>query len=159
MFRAMWLLTVVFAVAPLATVMAQQPALPAAADGWTLEDAVIRALAQHPLVEAARARVDAARGERAGVHALANPVGTFWMENDAPRESSLYFTYPIEAIMQRSPRVRRADEDIRTATASLAVARRHVAGETVRAFFDVALAQALHEEAKENRGRLEQLDG
>jgi outer membrane protein TolC len=53
--------------------------------------------------------------------------------------------------------VRRADEDVRAASASLLLAQRLVAAETVRAFFGVALAQALSEGAQENRSRLEQL--
>ena len=59
---------------------------------WTLEEVVTAALAQHPLVEAARARVDGARSERDGVRALANPIGPFWMENDQPAEFTLLFT-------------------------------------------------------------------
>jgi cobalt-zinc-cadmium efflux system outer membrane protein len=43
------------------------------------------------------------------------------------------------------------------AEASLALARRQVAAQAVRAFFHVALAQALAEEADENRDRLDQL--
>jgi outer membrane protein, heavy metal efflux system len=157
MFRRVWLAAAVMLVAAPSRSIAQAPAQAQTQRIWTLEDAVVAALAQHPLVEAARARVDAAHSERDGVRAVANPVGTFWMENDRPRESSLYFTYPIESIFQRGPRVRRADEDIRAAVASLTLARRLVAVETVRAFFGVALAQALHEEAEENRDRLEQL--
>jgi outer membrane protein TolC len=147
---------VMLAVMPMRSIAQVLPAAEAQR-AWTLEDAVVAALAQHPLVEAARARVDAARGERAGVRAVANPVGTFWLENDRPRESSFYVTYPIESIFQRRPRARRADEEIRAAAASLTLARRLVAAETVRAFFGVALAQVMYEEAEENRDRLEQL--
>jgi outer membrane protein TolC len=124
---------------------------------WTLEDVVSAALAQHPLVDAARARLDAARSERDGVRAIPNPFVTFWVEDDLPRETSFYFTYPLESLVQRAPRVRRAEEDLRAAGASLTLARRLVVADTVRAFFGVALAQVLHEEAEENRDRLEQL--
>lgn len=124
---------------------------------WTVEDAVTAALAQHPLVEAARARADAADHERSNARALPNPIGTLWLENDRPRETSLYLTYPIESMLQRGPRVRRAEEEVRAAAASLVLARRLVAADTVRAFFGVALAQALCEEAEENRFRIEQL--
>ena len=127
------------------------------AQAWTLEDAVTAALAQHPLVEAARARHDAARSERDGVRAIPNPIATFWVEDDLPRETSFYFTYPLESLVQRASRVRRAEEDLRAAGASLTLARRLVVADTVRAFFGVALAQVLHEEAEENRDRLEQL--
>jgi cobalt-zinc-cadmium efflux system outer membrane protein len=133
---------------------------------WMLEEAVASALAQHPLVEAARARLDAAHAERAGASALANPIGTLWFENARypgqrtsadQRETSLYVTYPLESLVQRGPRINRANEDVNAAQASLAVARRAVAAETVQYFFAVALAQALQEEAAENRDRLEQL--
>jgi cobalt-zinc-cadmium efflux system outer membrane protein len=133
---------------------------------WTLEDAIVAALAQHPLIDAARARLDAARAERASASALSNPVGTLWLEgvpypgqhaSGDQREASLYLTYPLESLTQRGPRIRRADEETNAAQASLAVARRAVAAETVQTFFSVALAQALQEEAEENRDRLEQL--
>jgi outer membrane protein TolC len=134
---------------------------------WTLEEAVTAALARHPLVDAARARLEAARGERAGAAALPNPVGTLWVENagypgqhkpaNVPSETSLYVGYPLESLFHRAARVRRADEDINTAQASLMLARRTVAIETVQSFFAVALAQALQEEAEENRDRLGQL--
>ena len=157
MFRRLSLATVVILVAAASPSIAQTPAPTGVQRTWTLEDAVVTSLAQHPLVEAARARVGAAESERNGVRAVVNPVGTFWMEHGQPRESSFYFTYPIESIVQRGPRLRRADEEVRAAAASLMLARRLVAAETVRAFFGVALAQALHEEAEENRDRLEQL--
>jgi outer membrane protein, heavy metal efflux system len=133
---------------------------------YTLDDVVRAALAQHPMVEAARARADAARFERAAVGALPNPVGTVWFENlgmdgsAAPatgRETSTYLTWPIEALLQRPARVRAADGALQTAEASLAVARRLVATEAVRAFFDVALAQQAAIEAEHERELLEQL--
>jgi cobalt-zinc-cadmium efflux system outer membrane protein len=132
-----------------------------------LDQLVTAALSQHPLIEAAQARVDAARSERLTVSALPNPVGTFWMENTGfpgqdlrvplNREISTYVTWPFEPFIQRSARLRRADEDAKVAEASLALARRQVAAEAVRAFFHVALAQALAEEADENHDRLDQL--
>jgi cobalt-zinc-cadmium efflux system outer membrane protein len=140
---------------------------PSESEAWTLERVVTAALSQHPLVEAARARVDAARADRVGADALPNPTGTFWVENTAfpgqslgvplNRETSTYMTLPLEPFIQRSSRIRRADEDLKAAQASLTSARRHVAAEAVRAFFRVALAQAMTEEAEENRDRLEQL--
>ena len=172
MCRVASLSCVLFALAPFSTAGAQailsSPSIQgSAARAWTLEETVAAALAQHPLVEAARARLDAARSERAGAAALPNPVGTFWMENAAypgqqtpsnlVRETSLYVAFPLESIFQRGPRVRRADEDVNAARASLTLARRMVAAETVQTFFGVALAQALEQEAEENRDRLEQL--
>jgi outer membrane protein TolC len=123
---------------------------------WTLEGAVTAALAQHPLIEAAVARLEAARGERDGNAALPNPVGTFWMENarypgqdaafNLARETSIYLTYPIEALFQRGPRARRSDEEVQAAESLLRLVRRRIAADTVGAFFAVALAQVLHEE-------------
>ena len=46
-----------------------------------LHAALQRAVAQHPLVEAARARVAAARGARLTARTLPNPVLTYWTEN------------------------------------------------------------------------------
>jgi cobalt-zinc-cadmium efflux system outer membrane protein len=134
---------------------------------WTLERVVTAALAQHPLVEAARARVEAARAERDRISTLPNPVGTFWVENATfpgqgsvtglNRETSTYLTLPLDPLLQRSSRVRRADEELKTADAVMALARRQVGAEAVRGFYRVALAQALAEEAEEVRAALEQL--
>ncbi|HET9469195.1 MAG TPA: TolC family protein, partial [Vicinamibacterales bacterium] len=161
MSRSVQLAAIILVAATSRASPAAQTVLPGAvsdtARTWTVEDAVTAALAQHPLVEAARARADAADHERSNARALPNPIGTFWLENDRPRETSLYLTYPIESMLQRGPRVRRAEEDVRAAAASLVLARRLVAADTVRAFFGVALAQALCEEAEENRFRIEQL--
>lgn len=143
------------------------PAASFAAGGeWTLERVVTATLARHPVVEAAEARVEAARGERLTVGALPNPVGTFWMENAGfpgqqlqglNRETSMYLTWPLEPLIQRSSRIQRAEEDVRVGEASLALARRRVAADAVRAFFRVALAQEVAEEAEHERGMLEQL--
>jgi cobalt-zinc-cadmium efflux system outer membrane protein len=149
-----------------------QAAVPQGGGGpgdWTLEFVVTSALSQSPLVEASRARGDAARGARAAAGTFPNPVGTFWRENAGypgqslpdtlSPETSLYLTLPLEPLFQRGSRVRRADEEVRTLEASLKLARRRVAADSARAFFHVALAQALAEEAEENRDRLDQLAG
>lgn len=148
-----------------ASSVAGQPA-PSASD-WTLDRVVTAALAQHPLVDAARARVEAARAERTRVGLLPNPVGTLWVENATfpgqasvaglNRETSAYVTLPLDPLLQRSSRVRRADEDVKAADAVMALARRQVAVEAVRGFYRVALAQALADEAEEVRAALEQL--
>lgn len=134
---------------------------------WPLEQVITAAVSRHPLVEAAQARLDAARGERMTAGASPNPVGTVWMET-APfpgqqfgdplnREISTYVTWPLEPFFQRSARVQRADEDIKAAQASLTLARRQVVSDAARAFYHVALAQALADEAEENKDRLDQL--
>ena len=150
-----------------ASVAAAQGVASSSADAWTLDAVVKAALAQHPLVEAARARVEAARGDRVTAGTFPNPVATYWMENGGfpgqtlptsiGRETSTYVTLPLEPFIQRAPRVRRADEDIKSAEASLILARRQVAAEAVRAFFRVALAQAVVAAADANRAGLAEL--
>ena len=126
-----------------------------------------RAVAQHPLVEAARARVTAARGARLTARTLPNPVLTYWMENlggpgrGSPnaldREIQLYGTLPLEPLFQRWPRMRRADADVGAADAELARARQMVALDAARAFHRVAAAQIAVDAAEDIRGRLAEL--
>jgi cobalt-zinc-cadmium efflux system outer membrane protein len=160
------LLSLIFGV----TVAAQGIApsrLGAADDAWTLETVLTTAVSQHPLVDAARSHADATRGQRLSAGVLPNPVATFWVENTAfpyqalpigrNRETSTYVTWPIESFLQRSARIRRADGEVNAADAAVRLAERQVATDAARAFFHVALAQALADEAEENRSRLEQL--
>lgn len=126
-----------------------------------------RAVAQHPLVEAARARVAAARGARLTAGTLPNPVLTYWVENlggperGAPnaldRETQVYATLPLEPLFQRWPRMRRAGEEVRTADAELTRARQVVALDAARAFHRVAAAQIAVDAAEEIRARLAEL--
>jgi outer membrane protein TolC len=60
-------------------------------------------------------------------------------------------------LLQRPSKVRRAEEDIKAAEAARHVARRQVAAAAARAFFRVALAQELAEEAAHERDMLDQL--
>lgn len=106
---------------------------------------------RNPLVEAARARVSAARGSRVTAGTLQNPVLTYQVENAAfpgrgaspgmLQETSSFTTIPLEPLWQRNPRVQRADEDVRAAEADLAAVRHQVAGNLARSFFRVSLAQ------------------
>ena len=133
----------------------------------TLEDVLTSALAQHPLVEAAQARVAAAQGGRITARTYPNPVGTLWLENAtlpgqraAPgvnRETSTYFTLPLEPLFQRRPLMRAADERIKAARADVTGERREVALDTAHAFYRVALAQVALDAAEENRNALEEL--
>ena len=116
--------------------VAAQISTPATTVGqpWRLEDIVTAALAQHPVVEAARARVDVARGTRRTAGTLPNPVATYAVEDTSfpgqgrgtrvEPERSAYLTFPIETLFQRKPRTDRADEGIRAAEADLAAAER-----------------------------------
>lgn len=134
---------------------------------WTLDDVLKSALAQHPLVEAAQARITAAEGSRAAARTFPNPVGTVWMENAnfpgqraAPgvdRETAAYVTLPLEPLFQRKPRVRQADELVKAAGADLTGQRRDVAVEAAHAFYRLALAQVALDAADENRAALDQL--
>jgi outer membrane protein, heavy metal efflux system len=134
---------------------------------WTLEDVLTAALTQHPVIEAARARVDAARGSRRTAGTLPNPIATYAVE-DTPfpgqgrsvrlePERSAYVTFPLGALFQRGPRIDRADEDLRTAEADLLTAERHIARDVARAYYRVALAQVAVGAAEENRSAVERL--
>ncbi|MCC7010102.1 MAG: TolC family protein [Acidobacteria bacterium] len=158
-------------VASLAHAAAAQPVLPPQAQETrpplTLERTIASALARHPLVEAARARAEAARATRTLVQSVPNPIATVWLENigvqgrpasaGASREVQAYVTWPIEQLIRRPDRVRQAEAEIDVAEAAAALARRQVVSGAVRAFFELALAQALRDEAEENRDRLAQL--
>lgn len=109
------------------------------------------AVERSPLIDAARARVQAAHGSRRTAGTLPNPILTYQVENAgfpgraSPagqiRETSSFATLPLESVWQRGPRVRKADNTVRAADAELALARRQVAADAAQAFFRVALAQ------------------
>ncbi len=133
---------------------------------WTMDEVVRAAIVQHPLVEAARDRIMAARGARQTAGAFSNPVATYWVDNAAfpgqvslgvARETSMYVTVPLEPLFQRAPRIRRADADVKTAEIALVAARRAVAVDAAHAFYRVALAQISFEVAEQNRQGLERL--
>jgi cobalt-zinc-cadmium efflux system outer membrane protein len=117
----------------------------------TLHDVLDSALARHPVAEAARLRVRAARGARTAASAFGNPVVSYDIEN-APfpggdpitgiaRETMTTATLPLESIVQRFPRTRRADAEVRAAEADARGARQQLALDASRAFFRTALAQ------------------
>lgn len=132
-----------------------------------LHAALQRAVAQHPLVEAARARVAGARGARRTARALPNPVLTYWVENlggpgrgtpnALDRETQVFGTLPLEPLFQRWPRMRGADQDVRAADAELVRARQMVALDAARAFHRVAAAQIAVDAAEDIRSRLAEL--
>jgi cobalt-zinc-cadmium efflux system outer membrane protein len=166
-FRA-GLTVLAFLAATGSAVVAQTPAAPTTLrTSWTLEDALAAALTQHPVIEAARARVTAARGSRRTAGTLPNPIATYGVEDtsfpgqepapDLEAERSAYVTFPLEALFQRRPRIDRADEGVRAAEAELATAERHTAREVARAFYRVALAQVAVVAAEENRSAVERL--
>jgi len=168
LFRA-WLLGMVSFALTAAAVVAQTLTSPTTTvrTEWTLEDVLAAALTQHPLIEAARARVDAARGSRRTAGTLPNPVATYSVEDTSfpgqglvtrlDAERSAYVTFPLESLFQRRPRVERADEEVRAAEAELAAAERRVARDVARAFYKVALAQVGVVAAQENRSAVDRL--
>jgi outer membrane protein, heavy metal efflux system len=117
----------------------------------TLRDVLDSALTRHPLAEAARAKARAARGARTTARAFGNPILSYDVEN-APfpggnpisgveRETMTTATVPLESIVQRFPRTRRADAEVRAADADARVVRQQLALDASRAFFRTALAQ------------------
>lgn len=134
---------------------------------WSLESVLTAALAQHPLVEAARAEVTAVEGRRRAAAATPNPVATYWVENarfpgqgarpGLEPEISAYATMPLEPFIQRGARVASADGDVRVARAAVVSIERRVATDVVHAFFRVALAQASRDAAGENQRAIGEL--
>lgn len=132
-----------------------------------LDDVVRAAVANHPLVDAARARVEAARGSRLTAGSLPNPLLTAQVENTRfpgqgtpaglQSEQSLFATMPLEPFYQRGARVQRADEEIRAARADLAAARWNVTLEAARAFYRAAVAQLAANSAADVRKGLDEL--
>ena len=152
---------------PVPTLASAEQTRASAAREWTLGEVLAAVLAQHPLVEAARARAEAARASRAAAGVSPNPVATYWSENSrfpgagalpgVNLETSAYLTMPLEPFLQRAPLVRAADQGVIEADALIAAARRDAAVAAVRAFYRVALAQAAVDAARGNRDALEPL--
>jgi outer membrane protein, heavy metal efflux system len=120
--------------------------------------------ARHPLIEAARARVRAARGSRTTAGAFGNPMLMYQVENaplpgrEAPpmeREAMITGTFPLEPLYQRGSRVRRADAELRVAEAEAAVERQRVMRDAARTYYRTALAQIGLEVARDVAGWLD----
>ena len=143
------------------------PSAAPAPGGLTLMDVLRSAVERHPLVDAARARVGAARGARMTAGTLPNPILSYQVENvgfpgrttpvASVRETQTFATLPLEPLWQRSPRVHRANEDVLASEARLTLARREVAIDAARAFFRLALAQVNAAAAAEAREGLDSL--
>jgi outer membrane protein, heavy metal efflux system len=148
--------------APSAVYLDAQSAAP-----LTLDTVLALAAQQHPLLDAARARVTAARGVRGTAGALPNPVFNYWTES-APfpfqspragldRETQTYANIPLEFLYQRASGVRGADAGVAAATADLARAQQTVSLEAARAFYRVAEAQVRVDAMLDVRARLVEL--
>src|SRR4029079_2409022 len=87
----------------------------------TLEQVLATALRQHPQVEAAAARVDAARGMLRTARTPPNPMLSYMTEgNRFPGqgsnalflpEQSFFASVPFDPFVRRQPRIARADAD------------------------------------------------
>src|SRR5213594_1880310 len=106
--------------------------------------------ARYPSLEAARARVRAARGSRSTAGTLGNPILMYQVENQplpgraAPpmdREMMLTATLPLEPLYQRWSRVSGANAEIRAAEADAQADRQRVELDATRAFYRMARAQ------------------
>ena len=107
--------------------------------------------AGHPVAAAAEARVRAARASRITAGAFGNPTLSYQVENTPfpggrplsgiDREAMAMVMLPLEPIVQRGPRARRADAEVRVAEATASAARQRVALDAARAYYRVALAE------------------
>lgn len=145
----MWLVAGIVGVGARSDVLAQNTA----PTPLTLDAVVTAALAQSPLVDAARGRFNSAEGSRQTAGALPNPVATWWKDTDV----SLYGTMPIEPFFQRSSRVAQAAAELRAAQSGVQGAERDAAMQAAQAFYRVALAQSAADAARENRDGLQQV--
>lgn len=129
-----------------------------------LADVLAAAATQHPLIDAALSRLDAANGGRRTASVIPNPVFTYWLENAAfpgqrpttplDKETQLYASMPLEFLYQRGSRRRVASAEVDAVTAELARARQLVARDAARAFFRVAAAQVAIDGADDLRTQL-----
>ncbi|MEO8190686.1 MAG: TolC family protein [Acidobacteriota bacterium] len=134
----------------------------------TLNDVLRAATTNNPLVEAALARLRAARGSRRAAGAFPNPTVTYQVENsaypgrDAPpgldKETSTFAAFPLEFLYQRGPKVSRAEAEMRAAEAALERARWSVALDAGRAYYRLALAKLALETSLEVRKGLQELE-
>jgi cobalt-zinc-cadmium efflux system outer membrane protein len=106
--------------------------------------------ARYPSLEAARARIRAARGSRSTAGTLGNPILMYQVDNQplpgraAPpmdREMMLTATLPLEPLYQRWSRVSGANAGIRAAEADAQAERQRIGLDATRAFYRMARAQ------------------
>ena len=116
----------------------------------TLRQVLDSVTRSHPMLEAARARVRAAKGARVTAGTFGNPLLSYQVENAAfpggpalslDRETRMTATLPAESFYQRWPRARRAGADLRAAQADSAAERQRVSLDAAEAFYRTALAQ------------------
>jgi cobalt-zinc-cadmium efflux system outer membrane protein len=124
----------------------------------TLSEVLDSVALRHPLVQAAAARARAARGELQTAGVVGNPLFMYQVENarlpggqpvSMDREDMTTLTFPLEALYQRRPMVRRAQAGVRAAEAEAIAERRRVALDAAHAFYRTALAQIELEAARD----------
>ena len=123
----------------------------AAADsGLILRELLLDVRARHPALEAARARVRAAGGNRSWAGAIDNPTFGVQLENvrvpgkaPVPMERETMYTavLPLETIYQRGPRVRQARAELAAARADTSALALQLFLAAARAYYRTALAQ------------------
>ncbi len=134
----------------------------------SLPDVLRAATRNNPLIEAALARVRAARGSRRAAGAFPNPTMTYQVENSAypgresppglDKETSTFAAFPLEFLYQRGPRVNRAEAEMRASEAAFDRARWSVALDAGRAYYRLALAQLALGTSSEIRKGLQDLE-
>ena len=126
--------------------------------GLTLRSLLLEVRARHPSLEAARARVRAARGTRAWAGSIDNPTFGIQLENvrvpgrpPVPMDRETMYTamLPLETLYQRGPRVRQAGAELAAARADSGAVGLELALDAARAFYQTALAQLEMETAVE----------
>lgn len=114
--------------------------------------------ARYPSLEAAHARIRAARGSRSTAGTLGNPILMYNVENaplpgrSAPpmdREMMVTATLPLEPLYQRWSRVNGANAEIRAAEADAQVERQRIGLDATRAFYRMARAQVALDAARD----------
>jgi cobalt-zinc-cadmium efflux system outer membrane protein len=118
--------------------------------GLTLRDLLLEVRSRHPALEAARARVRAARGNRAWAGSIDNLTFGIQLENmrvpgrlPVPMDRETMYTamLPLETIYQRGPRVRQAGAELEAARADTSALAIQLALDAAHAYYRTALAQ------------------
>lgn len=135
--------------AALAAVALYLMAVPAFAEPLTVQQAIDKAVAAAPALDADRAAIDAARAARlqAGLKPndsitveTENFVGTGYYSVLEQAEVTASYNRTLERGGKRAARIALADSDIVVAEAAVAVARLELASQVQRAFLDVLMA-------------------
>jgi cobalt-zinc-cadmium efflux system outer membrane protein len=142
--------------APPITPPARSPA-PATAPVLTLADAVARARAQHPGVEAAAGQVMATRGATRQLGAFPNPVVEWRVESiNTPLDPDRFLTatFPLDLSGRRLALRSSGRAAVRSAEAGSEARLREIEFQAASAYWEAALAQSLLDAAATHREAL-----